>query len=299
MNHHDAIVWIKQAQDEGTNDGISALYHAKRGIWHNSYPEVSGYIIPTLIAAGEEDRALRVSRWLITQQLAQGSIPLGFWDSKSAAVFDTGAVLLGWIAAQEVEYDPSTELAIEKAVYWLERCWKGYRWTRVGTEASQPATINVRAIWPLALRDSPIVDELLDYFLERIDPNGFPRMTDDQFPDMPLSHFIVYVARGFFESGLIEPATRIMENLPSVPVARYNSNWEPVTDDICITGVAQASIMFRKLGFRAEAQRGLNYLETLTAPWGSDPIDGKYFSHCQISWCAKFIADAWKEADSH
>ncbi len=48
---------------------------------------------------------------------------------------------------------------------------------------------------------------------------------------------------------------------------------------------------------KAEARRGRNYLETLSHPWASDPADGDYLPGCHVSWCAKFIADAFYEAD--
>lgn len=79
--------------------------------------------------------------------------------------------------------------------------------------------------------------------------------------------------------------------------ARLDSGWQPTTDEICVPAVAQASILFRKLGMTGNADRALDYLSTLDAPWASDPIDGDYLPHSQLSWSAKFIADAWKAAE--
>lgn len=287
MNYKDALNWLKKAQDLGIDDGISAYYDTRHRIWMPSYPEVSGYVIPTFIAAGEQDRALRISRWLRRKQLPEGALPAGPFNSSRPFVFDTGMVLLGWLAAQEVEYDERTAESIDRSVDFLESTW------RCDPDGFLPLH-NIRTIWALKLYGSKYVDSMLDWGLSYIEPNGFPRKAEDE--DEPLSHFIVYVARGFYECGLVETSRSIMENLPSIPSARYDSDWNRWTDDICVPGVAQASILFNKLGMKAEAQRGLNYLSTLTAPWASDPIDANYLPGTQVSWCAKFVADAFREA---
>lgn len=103
MNHTQAINWIKKAQDLGIDDGIPAFYNSEKNVWFQSYPEVSGYIIPTLIDAGEEERALKISRWLRLKQLSDGSIGSGYWNSYFPNAFDTGQVLLGWLAAQKID----------------------------------------------------------------------------------------------------------------------------------------------------------------------------------------------------
>ena len=290
MNYTSAINWIKKAQDLPPDDGVSAYYDTRYKLWMPSYPEVSGYIVPTLIEAGEPERALLISRWLRKKQLSNGALPASFFSTAIPFVFDTAMAVRGWLEAQKVEYDARTQESIDRAVEWLEWEWLQKYETFLPTHL-------VRGVWPLMLYGSKHVDSMLDFYLERMHPNGWPERCEDGDPDNPLSHFIVYVARGFFECGLIEPATKIMMNLPSVPSARYNSDWEATSDDVCVPGVAQAAIMFHKLGMFAEAKRGINYLETLSAPWASDPIDGDYLSNAQLSWSAKFIADAFKEVE--
>jgi len=285
MNYYDAINWLKTAQDMTPDGGVSAFFNFSQKIWMQSYPEVSGYIIPTFIDAGEEERALRISRWLRKKQLGNGAMPMGYWNSNIPVVFDTGMVLRGWLEAQKVEYDARTQESIDKAVEWLERTWDA-------DPKNFLPTHNVRVVWPLKDYGSTRVDSMLDFFLEMIDDNGWPRIAENVQPEAPLSHFIVYIARGFFECGLVEVGRRIMRSLPSVPSSRYTSHWEPTDDTICIPGVAQASILFDKLGMKAEAQRGRNYLKTLSAPWSTDPVETDYLPNCQLSWSAKFIADA-------
>src|SRR5687767_4078219 len=60
-----------------------------------AYPEVTGYLIPTLLQYGERDLAERFTRWLIMSQRRDG----GFDGSDGKPyVFDTGQVLRGLLA---------------------------------------------------------------------------------------------------------------------------------------------------------------------------------------------------------
>ena len=47
-----AVDWLKRAQDSTGNNGVAGRYLLDRG-WTESYPETSGYIIPTLVDVGE------------------------------------------------------------------------------------------------------------------------------------------------------------------------------------------------------------------------------------------------------
>ena len=62
--------WLKEAQDTQSDGGFSGRFNIKTG-WSSSYPETTGYIIPTLIALSKElndlnyinraERACRIS----------------------------------------------------------------------------------------------------------------------------------------------------------------------------------------------------------------------------------------------
>ena len=104
-----AIEWLVQAHDATPDGGISRgfslawhPYFGGRG-WQPSYPETTGYIIPTLYAAarrlGRPDlaaRARRAAHWEIEIQLRTGAVRGGVvGEPESPAVFNTGQVLLG------------------------------------------------------------------------------------------------------------------------------------------------------------------------------------------------------------
>src|SRR2546422_11092945 len=110
-----AIEWLVRAQDATPDDGASRAFslawrpYFGRGGWQPSYPETTGYIIPTLYAAarrlGRAELAApagRAARWEIEVQLPTGAVRGGgIGAPESPAGFNTGQVLLGWLAASE------------------------------------------------------------------------------------------------------------------------------------------------------------------------------------------------------
>jgi hypothetical protein len=198
------------------------------------------------------------------------------------------------MAAEEIDPDPETHLAIERGLTWLVEDWKQNKWHRKEVEHYSP-TINVRSILPLKIAGHPVVDKILDHYLQRIQPNGFPSMADAQEPGTPLTHHVMYVARGLWECGVDRLAKQIMNQLANLQSlsfpARIDKDFQPVTDEVCNVAVAQAAVLWEMMG-STRASLAREYLRSLDAPWGSNPIDGSYFPNTQPSWCAKFVADA-------
>ena len=95
---------MMRAQDTGTDRGIS--YGVPFGKdFLESYPETTGYIIPTFLKLSALDsslvaRAVEAGDWEIEIQLPSGAVMGGTYPSKksSPALFNTGMVLLGWAA---------------------------------------------------------------------------------------------------------------------------------------------------------------------------------------------------------
>src|SRR6185369_10601135 len=78
-----AVRWLERAQDATGDGGVSGRYHLHRG-WTSSYPETTGYIVPTLLKLAETwrdtamvDRAARCVRFLLSTQLENGAFPGG------------------------------------------------------------------------------------------------------------------------------------------------------------------------------------------------------------------------------
>src|SRR5688572_8944484 len=69
-----AAHWLERAQDATTDGSIAGRYHLRFG-WTSSYPETTGYIVPTLIRLADvldeprfRDRARRAIEFLLSVQ---------------------------------------------------------------------------------------------------------------------------------------------------------------------------------------------------------------------------------------
>ncbi len=102
---HEALSWLKRAQDAGTDRGVSYGVHFGQE-FDLSYPETTGYICQTFVEqeelTGDEDlldRAVAMGDWEIAVQLPEGAVMGGKFNLEpTPAVFNTGMVLLGWSA---------------------------------------------------------------------------------------------------------------------------------------------------------------------------------------------------------
>src|SRR5688572_32751169 len=80
--HIDATLnWLKAAQDATGNGGVSGRFHLGTG-WSPSYPETTGYIIPTFLRLADRKRdseliarAERMVSFLLGVQYPDGSFP--------------------------------------------------------------------------------------------------------------------------------------------------------------------------------------------------------------------------------
>ena len=84
-----AIAWLKSHE---LPDGGIRVHHRHRC----AYPEVTGYLIPTLLAWGEDALADRCGKWLARIQMLDGSFPDP--DHGIPHIFDTGQALRGLLA---------------------------------------------------------------------------------------------------------------------------------------------------------------------------------------------------------
>src|SRR5215467_8402756 len=88
---HAAVDWICRAQDNSASKdgGVAHNYSLLKG-WSTSYPETTGYIIPTLMAYSRTcgngavvPRVQRMLDWLVSIQFPEGGFQGGRIDRKS------------------------------------------------------------------------------------------------------------------------------------------------------------------------------------------------------------------------
>ncbi len=122
-----------------------------------SYPETSGYIVETFIAAAKAlgrpeliDRARRIVDWELSIQLPDGAFPGHFGEPGSQPViFNTGQIMHGMLAGYcQLGRAECLESAV-RAGDWLARhqdedgCWRTFEHNGV------PHTYNTRGTWAL------------------------------------------------------------------------------------------------------------------------------------------------------
>ena len=78
--------WLREAQDRTTSsDGGVARHNSLLTGWSPSYPETTGYIVPTVLTAGRRlgdadlmDRGRRMLDWLVSIQFPDGGFQGGY-----------------------------------------------------------------------------------------------------------------------------------------------------------------------------------------------------------------------------
>lgn len=324
------MAWLCRAQDVGDDDGVARMYHLREG-WGASYPETTGYIIPTFIEyarfTGREEflrRARRMADWEIEVQMPSGAVQGGtVADPPSPAVFNTGQVIFGWVAAYRETNDERYRKALVRAANWLCRVQDEDGAWRKHLSAfcrPQPApdsyTYNARTAWALCLaaqvagdtRYRSVGEKNLRYVIARTFSNGWTQDNCLTDPTKPLLHTIAYTFQGLLEGGLL---LNMGEAIECVRVGnqnlaqsferhgqlygRYDSSWERMVRWRCLTGEAQTAIVWFRLaqvlGEAVWRERAIALTEQLkrTQALSGDPniVGGIKGSHPIYGWYGK------------
>lgn len=288
--------WLRRAQDATPDRGVARSYSLvykpffrKKG-WFGSYPETTGYIIPTLFdyhyLSGQQDfrkRALDMAEWEASIQMPEGAVMGGTVDFRpSPAVFNTGQVIFGWLRAYRETGDQAHLKAAIRAGDFLVQNQdpKGF-WSKGSSKfaAAGSTVYNTRVAWALALlaevsgdsRYAEAATRKVDWALERQRDNGW--FADNCLSDAerPLVHTIAYAIQGVLETGIALSNERFVERAAVAAEAlvglqhkdgrlagRYDQHWQPAVSWSCLTGNAQMSIIWSRmhqLGIRTGMDR--------------------------------------------
>lgn len=185
-----AMAWLCAAQDGTADGGVSARYRLDRG-WAPSYPETTGYIIPTFFAhakrLGDEQfhtRALRMTDWLLPLQLESGAFPgHDVGKAPQPIVFNTGQIMLGLLSAFHETQQHKYLRAAMRAGDWLVAIQEPNGSWLKHTYLNRVHTYHTRVAWPLLelwvatgherYRETAIKN--LDWALGNQLPNGWYR----------------------------------------------------------------------------------------------------------------------------
>ncbi len=136
----ESAEWLKRAQDVNNDGGFSGRFALKGG-WSSSYPETTGYIIPTFLKLSEEfndkkylDRAEKAVDFLLRLQLNEGAFPGGELKENPTlpSMFNTGQIINGLLEWYKFSKEEKVLDAAIKAGNWMvsiqevDGSWKKY-----------------------------------------------------------------------------------------------------------------------------------------------------------------------------
>ena len=317
--HADAAVdWLERAHDATPDGGVSYGYFPvsrARG-WNVSYPETTGYIMTSLVRfagkTGRHDlleRACRMALWEADIQMPSGAVQGGALttaDKRTAAAFNTGMVLDGFVTVLQQRPDAVVLRSAERAARFLvgDLTSEGLFVTNGGFVGRDEVKIyNVLCAWALyrfgvltgesGYCDAAVkaVEGALRYQNER----GWFAENCLSDPSRPLTHTIGYTAQGVLEVGIetgredfVAATEACLEGVLSgvrpngfLP-GRFDASWRPAVRWSCLTGAAQVAIVAYRLShIRANRQYGdaadrlVNCLKAVQrVDTGSPGIDG-------------------------
>jgi hypothetical protein len=280
-----AIDWIVVAQDATPDDGIARgfnlgfnRYFGFSG-WQPSYPETTGYIIPTLFEAAHHldqsdlvQRAMRAARWECDIQMENGAVQGGvIGQGRTPAVFNTGQVMLGWLSALEHSGDPRFEMATRRAGQYLVSVMEpDGHWRKGNSQFAKAETTlyNARVAWALAEAGARLgVPDFTDAAARNLRAVVAVQRSNGWFPNCcltdpahPLLHTLAYTIRGLLEGGRVLEDTKLLDagilaaralrdrvRSDGWMSGRFNPDWSNAAGWSCLTGEAQMANNWMRL----------------------------------------------------
>ena len=265
--------WLCRAQDmSASHDGGVAKNYSFRHGWASSYPETTGYIIPTLCAYGDlagdpsyAARARRMLDWLVSIQFETGAFQAGQVGAKQLrpVTFNTGQILIGlacgvarfgdayrspmrkaadWLVQTQAEdgswpHNQSPMVAIAGAkAYDTHVAWGLFEAARVEPGAGYGETGLRNARWALTVQTE----------------SGWFDKCSIKNPATPATHTLGYALRGLLEANAYAPddallgaARRAADGMlgqlspDGFLPGRLDREWRPAARWSCLTGTVQ------------------------------------------------------------
>jgi hypothetical protein len=264
--------WLCRAQDRSASQdgGVARDYSLVKG-WATSYPETTGYIIPTFIDLAQRlkrddlhQRARRMLDWCLDIQFPEGGFMGGKIDAtpRVPVTFNTGQILIG-LSIGTAAYGDRYRDATMRAAAWLrdsldaDGCWR-----RHPTPFAAPGekAYETHVSWGLfeAERVAPGHGygeaglRQTAWALTKQQPNGWFASNCLVRAEAPLTHTIGYVLRGVVEAWRLsgdrrwldaacrtaDPLTQAIDAQGRLP-GRLDAQWRPAVDYVCLTGSVQ------------------------------------------------------------
>ncbi len=270
-----ALNWICHAQDEVGSGGVGSYYFSG---WTAGYPEVTGYIIPTMwdyaYRLRREDlaqRARRMADWELSLQLECGG-----WEGRMEGdglpptVFNSGQVIRGLVRAYKETEEPAYLKAAVRGALWIVANQESDGSWSASNHLGLKRVYDTYVAAPLAQLSIFTGDERFaqaarrncEFALTQQHSNGWFALCDNTpfYNHAPITHTICYTADGLLETGelLNEPRYIDAAALPAQALAayarrsgylpgRFDQRWIPQTHWSCLTGAAQLGLLLLRL----------------------------------------------------
>lgn len=282
----EAIAWLGRAQDNSrSGDGGVARHFSLITGWSASYPETTGYIIPTMLDHAErhgdraaKERARRMLAWLASIQFPTGAFPGGVIGQQPIVpvTFNTGQILIGLAAAVRVLGDYRE--AMGRAADWLvatqdaDGCWRSHPSPFAAPGEKTYDTHVARGLFEAARiePEKPYARSAIAHMrwaLGRQRANGWLDGCCLEQPEQPLTHTIGYALRGFIEAyrftndreyldASVKTADGVRAAIHSDGFlsGRLDAEWNGAAPWACLTGSVQIAecllMLFHETGKR-------------------------------------------------
>ncbi|HEX6808106.1 MAG TPA: formyltransferase family protein [Gemmatimonadaceae bacterium] len=276
-----AAGWLARAQDAQRDGGVSGRYHLGRG-WSSSYPETTGYLVPTMLAlesearlTGFHERARRCIEFLLGIQLEGGGFP-GMeiaQNRDTPSIFNSAQILNGLTAWHRATGDETVLQAATRAADWLtaeqdaDGAWRrhlygsGRTYTYMAHAGCWVAEFGAhtgeRRYLDAARRHLQWVLSHVDDSTGWIDDCGFD---DGSGERAAVTHTIAYTIWGVLMMsnilgdergmGVARRAARAVARrlgLAKWLPGRLDARWRPAATYACLTGNAQMALIWLEL----------------------------------------------------
>tara|TARA_R110002110_G_scaffold414983_1_gene647356 strand:+ start:43371 stop:44588 length:1218 start_codon:yes stop_codon:yes gene_type:complete len=265
------VDWLCRAQDNSASadGGVARDFSLTKG-WATSYPETTGYIIPTMLNVAElrqreelRDRARRMLDWCRKIQLDCGGFQGGKIDASPVVpvTFNTGQILLG-LAAGVAAFDDYRDTMHKAASFLRDSQDEDGAWRRHPTPFAQPGdkAYETHVAWGLFEADRIAPDEgygeagmrQVRWAMGLQQANGWVDKCCLNMPRTPLTHTLGYYLKGLVEAhrwsndeAVLNAALRTAEGLlgtlrpDGFLPGRLAADWTPAASWTCLTGNVQ------------------------------------------------------------
>jgi hypothetical protein len=276
-----AADWLCRAQDHSGDGGLGS-HHLLHG-WGRTYPETTGYAIPTLLALADrlhrpdlEQRAVRAAETLLALQRADGGWQGGrVGEARESVVFNTAQVVRGMLAMHHRCGEARYLDAAVRAGNWIVATQEpDGSWSRSNfmgrarvydTYVDAPLLLLHQVTGNAALR--AVAGRNLSWVAARQQANGWFADADNtvKHNDRPIIHTIAYTIDGLVECGELLGDGRWIDHGHAAGQVlrdrflqqgrlngRYNGHWKG-SEHFIPTGGAQLAIAWERLARHREA----------------------------------------------